>query len=571
MNPADLYQTARAAMRERGLEPDFAPDATRQAAALDEAVVLGAGAQAAGSPGPPGGAGPFDLRHLPWCSIDNDDSRDLDQLTVIGPGSSGATCLLVAVADVDVLVPPGSPIDAHAGANTTSVYTDAGVFPMLPLRLSTNLSSLNEGVDRWAIVVEIALSPPSPAGASVRAVESLPGARVGDVAGTAGAGKDDADGFARTVAIGPTGASFTPPSPRPEPETEPRPEPQSQPEPEPEPEPRVYRALVRSQAQLTYDAVAAWLDGEAPMPPKVAACAGLDQQLRAQDRAGADLTEARRRRGALGLSTPEARPVFDAANVLTDLRVEAPSNRAKDFIAAFMIAANGVTARFLDRAGFPSLRRFLRAPERWQKIVEVAAGFGATLPAAPDAVALDAFLTRRRLAAPERFAELSLTIVKLLGSGEYVASRPGAHGIGHFGLAVTDYAHSTAPNRRYPDLVTQRLLKAAFAGAPPPYTDDELGVLAQHCTEQEDNAKKVERQVRKTAVAFLLAPRIGTRFDAIVTGVNARGTWVRIEHPVAEGRVVQGMQGLDVGDKTEVELVGVDAARGYIDFRSIGG
>ena len=445
-----------------------------------------------------------DLRELLWCSIDNDDSRDLDQLSVALPEAGGVQRVLVAIADVDTLVHAGSAIDAHARANTTSVYTAAGVFPMLPLRLSTDLTSLNEGEDRAAIVIEIVVA--------------------GDAAAAAATATATVDA-------------------------------------------KVYRALVRNKAQLTYDGVAAWLDGNASAPAKVTALAGLAEQLRAQDRAAQALKERRRQHGALSLSTPEARPVFGSDGVLTDLRTD-DGNRAKELIAGFMIAANGVTARFLDAHDFPSLRRFLREPARWQRITEIAAGFGASLPAEPSSIALDAFLTKRRLAEPDTFAELSLTIVKLLGSGEYMLSRPGHPAPGHFGLAVNDYTHSTAPNRRYPDLITQRLLKAALLGEAPPLSDAELTQLAQHCTEQEDNANKVERQVRKSAAALLLAPRIGQRFAAIVTGVSAKGTWVRISHPLAEGRVLQGFEGLDVGDKPRVELIGVDAARGFIDFRT---
>ncbi len=479
-----LLNLAREAMRERGLQPDFSAAAQQETAAL--AV-------------PPAAPGPAlrDLRDLAWCSIDNDDSRDLDQLTVALPEADGVQRILVAIADVDTLVHAGSAIDAHARSNTTSVYTAAGVFPMLPLRLSTDLTSLNEGVDRAALVVEIAVGDEAAAG--------------------------PADG-------------------------------------------QVYRALVRNKAQLSYDGVADWLDGKAPAPAKVAASAGLAEQLRAQDRAAQALKALRRQHGTLSLSTPEARPVFGSDGVLTDLRVD-DGNRAKELIAGFMIAANGVTARFLDAHDFPSLRRFLREPARWQRIKEIAAGFGEPLPAEPSPIALDAFLTKRRLAEPDKFAELSLTIVKLLGSGEYMLSRPGQRAPGHFGLAVNDYTHSTAPNRRYPDLITQRLLKAALRGQAPPLSDAELAQLAQHCTEQEDNANKVERQVRKSAAALLLAPRVGERFAAIVTGVAAKGAWVRISHPVAEGRVVQGFEGLDVGDKPRVELIGVDPARGFIDFK----
>ena len=484
MDHPTLKDIADAAMQQRGLAPEFPAAAQQEAQALSPVVV---------------NADPLmrDLRTLLWCSIDNDDSRDLDQLTVAQQEADGSVCVLVAIADVDLLVRSGSAIDAHARGNTTSVYTAAGVYPMLPLRLSTDLSSLNEVQDRAALVIEVSVG---------------------------------ADGI---------NASET----------------------------AVYRAWVRNQAQLTYDGVAAWLDGKADAPPKLAAVPGLDAQLRLQDRAGQTLQEARRRQGALSLKTSEARPVF-LDGVLSDLRADV-GNRAKDMIAAFMIAANGVSARFLDRQGSPSLRRLLRAPERWDKIVAIAAGFDETLPATPSALALDGFLARRRAAAPAKFAELSLSIVKLLGSGEYMLTRPGLATVGHFGLAVNDYTHSTAPNRRYPDLITHRLLKAALVGAPPPFSDTELSALAAHCTAQEDNAAKVERQVRKSAAAVLLAPRIGQAFDGIVTGVTGKGTWVRIAHPIAEGRIVQGFDGLDVADRVRVELVAVDARQGFIDFKRV--
>jgi exoribonuclease-2 len=489
-----LKDIADAAMQQRGLAPAFSAAAQQEAAGLNPVAT---GAAPAGGP-----LHDFsdlrDLRTLLWCSIDNDDSRDLDQLTVARQEADGSVTVLIAIADVDVLVRPGSAIDAHARQNTTSVYTAAGVYPMLPLRLSTDLSSLNEAQDRAALVIEVRVS---------------------------------ANGASDAVAA----------------------------------DGEVYRAWVRNQAQLTYDGVAAWLDGKAGAPPRLAAVAGLDGQLRMQDRAGQALQQARRRHGALSLATTEARPVF-LDGVLTDLRADV-GNRAKDMIAAFMIAANGVSARYLDRKGSPSLRRLLREPARWDKIVSIASAFGETLPAAPSALALDAFLGKRRAAAPDKFPELSLAIVKLLGSGEYTMTRPGQTPIGHFGLAVNDYTHSTAPNRRYPDLITHRLLKAAMAGAPPPFDDAELSALAAHCTLQEDNAAKVERQVRKSAAAVLLALRVGERFDGIVTGVSPKGTYVRITHPIAEGRIVQGLVGLDVADRVKVELVSVDARQGFIDFK----
>jgi exoribonuclease-2 len=471
-------------MRERGLLPDFSSDVRR------ETDAIGAAATAPR-------AEARDLRDLPWASIDNDDSRDLDQLTVAVPLSGDSVQILVAIADVDALVAAGSAIDGHARSNTTSVYTAAEVFPMLPEKLSTNLTSLGENEERLAIVIAMAIA------ANGRLAQS-----------------------------------------------------------------EIFRAVVVNRAKLAYNGVAAWLDGNAPPPARLAAVAGLDAQLRLQDRVAQTLKRLRHDRGALDLETSEARAVFDD-DVLTDLQ-PVEKNRAQVLIEDFMIAANGVTARFLARNGIASLRRVLRSPERWDRIVTLAADLGEHLPAAPDAVALNAFLERRRDADPGRFPDTSLAVVKLLGRGEYVAEWPGERAEGHFGLAVSDYTHSTAPNRRYPDLVTQRLVKAALAGDRSPYGEHELAALARHCTEQEDNAAKVERQVRKSAAALLLASRIGEEFDAIVTGASAKGTWVRITHPAAEGKVVRGFEGLDVGDRVRVALVHTDVPRGFIDFATAG-
>jgi VacB/RNase II family 3'-5' exoribonuclease len=479
----DLRSIARRAMLERSLAPDFS------AAALAETAAL---ARAATSPLAPS-ASVKDLRELLWASIDNDDSRDLDQLSVAEPLAEGAVKISIAIADVDELVKKGSAIDEHARANTTSVYTAAQVFPMLPEQLSTDLTSLGEGVDRRAMVVELV----------VRSDGSL--------------------------------ASSS-----------------------------VFRALVRNRAKLAYNSVAAWLDGTAPAPPHVLAVPGMDEQLRIQDRVAQLLRKRRFEQGALTLETLEARAVFDGG-ALSDLVPEG-RNRAKDLIEDFMIAANGVTARFLDAKKFPSLRRVLRSPERWAKIALLAESFGETLPPDPSNAALEAFLMKRREAAPGRFAELSLAVVKLLGRGEYVLDLPSQVPTGHFGLALKDYTHSTAPNRRFPDLITQRLLKAALAGSPMPYSNAELSALAQHCTEQEDHATKVERRVRKSAAALLLSTHIGQQFDAIVTGASSKGTWVRIARPAAEGKLVSGVHGLDVGDRVRVELVATDFERGFVDF-----
>ena len=467
-------------MLERGLLPAFSPAVLKETDSLTDAA---------------GPADPScrDLRGLLWASIDNDDSLDLDQLTVAEPLAGDAAKLLVAIADVDALVKDGSAINGHARTNTTSVYTAAQIFPMLPERLSTNLTSLGEGVDRQALVVE--------------------------------------------MVIGSGGAIS---------------------------EPSVYPAIVRNHAKLAYNALAAWFDGVSPAPPRVLAVDGLAEQLRLQDSLAQRLRRLRGQKGALTLEALETRPVFDG-DVLSDLVPEG-RNRAKDLIEDFMIAANGVTARFLDSRQFPSLRRVLRSPERWAKIVSLAEPFGEHLPPEPSSLALDAFLRQRRAADPARFADLSLSVIKLLGRGEYVVEPPGLHVGGHFGLALKDYTHSTAPNRRFPDLVTQRLLKAALSGAAPPYTVEELRLLAAHCTEQEDNATKVERRVRKSAAALLLSSRIGQRFDAIVTGASAKGTWVRIARPATEGRLVRGYHGLEVGDRVQVELVETDFERGFVDF-----
>ncbi len=475
-----LREIARRAMKERGFEPDFPPEVLAEANALSEPL--------------PRSDGPVeDLRGLAWISIDNDDSRDLDQLSVAEDLGGGSVRLLVAVADVDAAVPRGGAIDERARTNTTSVYTPAQVFPMLPERLSTDLTSLNENEDRLAVVVSLAAR---------------------------------GDG---TV----TGSG-------------------------------VSRALVRNKAKLAYDSVAAWLDGKAAPPSAVAASKEVEGQLRLQDGVAGAMKERREERGALALASTESKAVFDG-DLLADLRPD-EENRAKEMIEDFMIAANTATARFLEAKGFPSLRRVLREPARWDRIVALAREAGDRLPDAPSAPALQAFLLKRRAADPERFPDLSLSVVKLLGSGEYDVEVPGRPADGHFGLAVKDYTHSTAPNRRYPDLVTQRLVKAAIAGAPCPYSVEELAELARHSTEQEDDAAKIERQVKKSAAAMLLAPRRGERFDGVVTGASAKGTWVRVFRPPVEGRVVRGETGLDVGERVRVELIDTDVERGFIDF-----
>jgi exoribonuclease-2 len=474
-----LRDIARRAMLARGLEPEFSSAAQAEAGALT-------GQSAAG------GAPVQDLRSLLWCSIDNDDSRDLDQLTAV-TGDGRGSRILIAIADVDAAVAKGSALDDHARSNTTSVYTAGRVFPMLPERLSTDLTSLNPDAERLAVVVDVRI---------------------------------DAEG---AVAGG-----------------------------------EIYRARVVNRAKLAYNAVAAWLDGAGALPPAAAAVRGLDEALRAQDAIAQTLKARRHAHGALALRTMEARAVFDG-DALADLQPD-EENRARQLIEDFMIAANGVTATFLGGRGVPSLRRVLRTPERWDRIVVLAAEYGERLPAAPDAAALSTFLLRRHEADPERFPDLSVSVVKLLGKGEYAIERPG--GGDHFALAVRDYTHATAPNRRFPDLITQRQLKTAIAGRPPAYDARELEGLARHCTEKEDAATKVERQVRKSAAALLLEDRVGEEFDGLVTGAADKGTWVRITRPPAEGRVERGAAGLDVGDHVRVVLKSVDVERGFIDFEA---
>jgi len=475
---AALERIAHDAMVAHGLDPDWPDEVRAELGRLPH----------------PSDRGVKDLRDLPWSSIDNADSRDLDQVEVTVT-ERGRTRLLIGLADVAAMVPRGSAIDSHALKNTTSVYTPVRVFPMLPEILSTDLTSLNVAEDRLAIVVDMAF-------------DDLGGPTTSDV----------------------------------------------------------YRAQVRNRARLSYTDVAAWLEGRGALPQSPLGPT-LEDQLHVQDRLATILRTRRHEDGALEFSRIEVKPRVDGTTV-RELETDGP-NRARDLIESFMVAANGTTARFLSSRGFASIRRVVRSPARWSRIVEIAAAHGTALPAEPDAPALAAFLRTARTAAPDAFADLSLSIIKLLGSGEYVANGPADPVGGHFALAVSNYTHSTAPNRRYPDLVTQRLVKAAAASEPPPYSLGDLTSLAAQCTRQEDAATKVERLVRKAAAAMWLSDRIGDTFDAIVTGAGPKGTWARISYPPIEGRVEQGASGLDVGDAIRVKLVHVDPARGFIDFAAV--
>lgn len=481
----NLVEAAHASMIEHGFQPDFPAGTDEQLAAIEA------------HPEIPTAPGAQDLRNLLWSSIDNDTSKDLDQIEWAEQLPDGRIRVLVGVADVDARVGKGSVIDSHARSETTSVYTGVRVFPMLPTDLSEGITSMNENKDRLAMVVEYAV----------------------DASGAASDGK-------------------------------------------------AYRALVRNRAQLAYNGVGAWLEGRGPAPAKVAANKDLAAQLKLQDMAAQRMVSSRFQHGALDLETIETRPV-----TLADKAVEIASlekNRATSLIEEFMVAANGVIARTLEDNGVASIRRIVRTPKRWDRIVELAAGLGTTLPAEPDSKALNDFLLVQKQKDPDHFPDLSLAVVKLMGPGEYVLVKPNEVSPGHFGLAVQDYTHTTAPNRRFPDMVTQRVLKAWLAKTPQPYSEGDLDAIAQRCTQMEDAARKVEREMQKRIAAVVLHPRIGQTFSAIVTGVNNHGTFVRTLNPHVDGMLVNagkpGAKGLDVGDRVTVKLVSTDPVRGYIDF-----
>ena len=478
----DLQAAARQDMHDNGFTPDLPADAAHQLADI------------AAHPAPNDTTGRRDLRALLWSSIDNDDTRDFDQLEIVEPLDGDTVRLRVAIADVDALLPAGTPLDRAAAANATSVYLGVHTFTMIPETLCYDLTSLRADVDRRAVVIEA------------------------DIAADGTIARND-----------------------------------------------VYPATVRNRAQLAYPSLGAWLEGRGAAPAPVAANRALADQLQAQHALAQRLRTQRQAHGALELEMIEATPVVTNGTV-TDLAL-VRDNAARRLIEDFMIAANMAMGRFLAARHRSALLRVVRTPERWPRIVQVARAAGETLPDTPDSVALAEFLARRRAADPDHFPDLSLTIVKLLGPGSYAVTSPNGAGAGHFGLAVSDYTHSTAPNRRYADLVMQRLVKAAVAGVPAPYDDAALDTLAQHCTEREDAARKVERLARKQAAAVMLAGRVGETFDAIVTGATPKGTFVRLVHPPAEGMVVHPPPHIDVGDRVRAQLVATRPEPGYIDFR----
>ena len=479
-SPIDLQAMARQVMLAQGFEPNFPPATQQQLVDIKT--------------NPPQLAPSDkvrDLRGLLWSSIDNDTSKDLDQIEVAEQLPNGDIKVMIGIADVDFFVSKDSPLDQHAERETTSVYTGVTVFPMLPNELSTGASSLLPDVDRPAVVTEFVINPTGSPGSS-----------------------------------------------------------------------NVYRAIVRNKAQLTYNAVGAWLEGAAPAPPKVAASPDLQAQLRLQDQVAQALKKLRYEHGALDLDTSEVVPLLYNEEVV-DV-VKATKNRATDLIEDFMVAANGVVARMLEKVS--SLRRIVRTPEHWDGIVRLAAAQGEKLPAAPDSKALNDFLVERKAADPDHFADLSLAVIKLVGPGEYILERPGDSPQGHFGLAVQDYTHSTAPNRRFADIVTQRLIKALLDEKPGPYSDNDLSAIALNCTQKGDAARKVEREMSKRLSALAMSHRVGEIFDAMVTGVTPKGTFVRVLQPHMEGLLTLGAQGLHVGDKIRVQLTRTDVQRGFIDF-----
>ena len=476
----NLQAVAKQVMMQYGFEPDFPAVALQQMAQLK-----------ANPPKFAASGGIRDLRDLLWSSIDNDTSRDLDQIEVAERLPNGDVKVMVGIADVDAYVAKNTPIDQYAAKETTTVYTGVRNFSMLPEELSTGLTSLLEGADELSMVTEYVVTK---------------------------------DGQLATSDI--------------------------------------YRALVRNKAQLTYNAVGAWLENRGDAPPKVAASPELQAQLRLQDEVAQALRDQRYRQGALNIDTEEVRPVVLNEQVVDVVRQE--KNHATELIEDFMIAANGVVARKLEAVS--SLRRIVRTPERWDRIVQLAATLGGHLPSQPDSKALNDFLQVRKAADPDHFADLSLAVIKLMGPGEYVLERAGEADTGHFGLAVQDYTHSTAPNRRFADLVTQRILKALLANQPPVYSDSELGAIAANCTQKGNASRKVERTMTKRMSAIAMSTRIGQVFDSIVTGVNEHGTFVRVLKPRVEGMLIRGQQGVDVGDRLRVKLVRTDVSQGYIDF-----
>lgn len=477
-----LDERARQAMKENGFEPNFPRDALAELADIEaqpDKVEIDARVA--------------DLRELLWSSIDNASSRDLDQIEYAEQLPNGDIKILVGIADVDQLVKKDSALDQHAAKNTVTIYTETEMFPMLPEELSTDRTSLNEGEDRMAVIVELVVK------------------ENGDVPGN-----------------------------------------------------EVFRGLVRNKAKLAYESIGAWLDEGGEIPEKVGSTPGLKEQIELQRAAAERLHKFRIEKGALEFESIESSAVMENGEVRGIVSVK--ENSARKLIENFMVAANVEMAEFLDGHNCLSLRRVVKTPEHWEGIRDIAEKRGVTLPDAPNARALAEFLVEQRTQDEMHFPDLSLAIIKLIGSGEYVVQRPGEEGDGHFGLGVRDYAHSTAPNRRYPDIVVQRMVKAAINGETQPYSEEDLIAIAEHCNEQERAARKVERKMRKIVAATVMKRHVGESFEAIVTGVTDRGTFARILRPPVDGRIMRGEQGLKIGQKVDVKLLSADPRNGFIDF-----
>lgn len=477
----DLIQIARQAMLAKGLAPDFPADALKQLDGIQR----------------PASCSQFhdvvDMSNKLWFSIDNDDSRDLDQLTYAERINPQLVRVYVAIADVDALVAKETPIDLHALANTTSVYTPMVIFPMLPEKLSTNLTSLNPDEKRIAMVVQMDVS-------------------------------DSGEVTQSTV----------------------------------------YRACVFNYAKLAYNGVGAWLENNNAPPEPIQRVKDLDSQIRLQDEVAQRLKKFRHTSGALTFETYDPQPIIKNGKIvdLQDVKI----NRARELIENLMITANTAVTLFLEKNNHPTIKRVVRVPKKWYRIVEIAAEHDFDLPKQPDSKALEAFLLKMRAEDPLRFPDLSLVIIKLLGRGEYVVELPNEKPLGHFALALTNYTHSTAPNRRYPDLIVQRLLKATLSKNNSPYSINRLKEIMNECTDKETRADKVKRSVMKSVIALYLKDSVGKVFDAFVTGAAEKGTWVRLVNTAIEGKLVQGYQNVDVGDRIQVKLISVSVEKGFLDF-----
>jgi exoribonuclease R len=503
----DLAHAAVEELHEAGFKPEFGRDVQEQVSEIERDIAHWGDAKSAA-----------DLRGLGWSSIDNDTSKDLDQIEVAERVPTGIR-LHIAIGDVAAAVEKGSPIDEHAQNQTQTIYTAVKNFPMLPLELSAGLTSLNENEDRLAILMSFTVA-------------------------------SNGELLDETVS----------------------------------------RSWVRNRAQLAYSRVGPWLDAGGNDPKNVvnlrsdsarehdsdeAASTRMDgdrnlradwlaEQLKLQDEATEALHRTRIAAGALDFHKAEAEPVLMDGHIASVHEVT--QNRAMHLIEDLMVAANGVMARALRKGGRSGLQRVVKTPERWNRIVALAQRTGRTLPEQPDSVELNKFLQAQRESDPDHYPDLAVAVIKLMGPGEYMLMRADDDPTGHFGLAARDYTHSTAPNRRFPDLVTQRILHAMMDDAPPPYTDGELAAIAQHCNEADKALRKIERRMQKRVAAVAMSGHVGEDFKAVVTGSSDKGVYARVIEPPFEGRVVEGEYGLDVGDVVRVKLIHTDPARAFIDL-----